>query len=67
MELVLVVEGAPEAEPSAARLDETLAILLRHLPPSAAAAAAASLTGLRRGDAYARALALSRESDSAPT
>ncbi len=60
-ESVVVVEGAPEAEPSVARLDEILAVLLRHLPPSAAAAAAASLTGLRRADAYARALALSKE------
>jgi hypothetical protein len=59
---VILVEGAPAAEPGAAELDEILAVLLRHLPPSAAAAAAASLTGLRRADAYARALALTRNS-----
>jgi 16S rRNA (cytidine1402-2'-O)-methyltransferase len=61
-EAVILVEGAPPAEPGAAELDEILAVLLRHLPPSAAAAAAASLTGLRRADAYARALALTRNS-----
>ena len=66
-ESVVLVEGAPPAEPSAAQLDATLAILLRHLPPSAAAAAAASLTGVRRGDAYARALALSRTEPVSPT
>ena len=66
-ESVVLVEGAPPAEPSAAQLDETLAILLRHLPPSAAAAAAASLTGLRRADAYARALALARAEPAGPT
>ena len=60
-EAVILVDGAPPAEPSAAQLDETLAILLRHLPPSAAAAAAASLTGVRRNDAYARALALTKD------
>lgn len=60
-EAVILVEGVPDAEPTAAQLDETLAVLLRHLPPSAAAAAAASLTGVRRNDAYARALALTRD------
>ncbi len=60
-ESVILVAGAPAAEPGAAELDATLAVLLRHLRPSAAAAAAASLTGVRRADAYARALALSRE------
>jgi len=59
-ESVILVEGAPAAEPGAAELDEMLAVLLRHLPPSAAAAAAAGLTGVRRNDAYARALALTR-------
>ncbi len=66
-ESVVLIEGAPPAEPSAAQLDGTLVILLRHLPPSAAAAAAASLTGVRRGDAYARAIALSREEPATPT
>ncbi len=60
-EAVILVEGVPAAEPTAAQLDETLAVLLRHLPPSAAAAAAASLTGVRRNDAYARALALTKD------
>ncbi len=58
---MILVEGAPPAEPGAAELDEMLAVLLRHLPPSAAAAAAASLTGVRRADAYARALALTKD------
>jgi len=66
-ECVVIVEGAPDAEPSLAKLDETLRVLLRHLPPSAAAAAAASLTGLRRADAYARALELSRDGRATPT
>lgn len=66
-ECVVIVEGAPDAEPSLAKLDETLAVLLRHLPPSTAAAAAASLTGLRRADAYARAIALSKNGESKPT
>jgi 16S rRNA (cytidine1402-2'-O)-methyltransferase len=61
-ESVVIVEGAPVAEPGAAELDATLAVLLRHLPPSGAAAAAAGLMGVRRADAYARALALARES-----
>ena len=60
-EAVILVEGVPDAEPTAAQLDETLAVLLRHLPPSAAAAAAASLTGVRRNDAYSRALALAKD------
>jgi hypothetical protein len=58
---VVLVEGAAAPEPAAARLDETLAVLLRYLPPSAAAAAAAGLTGVRRADAYARALKLTKE------
>jgi len=60
-ESVILVEGVADAEPTAAQLDETLAVLLRHLPPSAAAAAAASLTGVRRNDAYARALVLTKD------
>lgn len=60
-ESVILVAGAPAAEPGAGLLDATLRVLLRHLPPSAAAAAAASLTGVRRADAYARALALARD------
>jgi 16S rRNA (cytidine1402-2'-O)-methyltransferase len=60
-ESVILVAGAPVAEPDAAQLDATLSVLLRHLRPSAAAAAAASLTGVRRADAYARALALARD------
>ncbi|MBX3704272.1 MAG: 16S rRNA (cytidine(1402)-2'-O)-methyltransferase [Steroidobacteraceae bacterium] len=60
-ESVIVVEGAPAAAGGATRLDETLAVLLRHLPPSAAAAVAAELTGARRNDAYARALEMAEK------
>jgi 16S rRNA (cytidine1402-2'-O)-methyltransferase len=63
-EAVVLVEGAAEQEPVEARLDETLVVLLRYLPPSSAAAAAAGLTGVRRADAYARALKLTKESPS---
>jgi 16S rRNA (cytidine1402-2'-O)-methyltransferase len=60
-ESVVLVEGSTEQEPAAARLDETLVVLLRYLPPSPAAAAAAGLTGVRRAEAYARALKLTKE------
>jgi 16S rRNA (cytidine1402-2'-O)-methyltransferase len=60
-EAVVLVQGAPESEPGTARLDETLQVMLRHLPPSAAAAAAAQLTGVRRNDAYERALAIAKK------
>ena len=60
-ECVVVVEGAKETAPDAARLDQTLAVLLEYLPASAAAAAAAKLTGTRRNDAYARALAIMKK------
>lgn len=59
-ECVIIVEGAAESAPDAARLDETLAVLLRFLPASAAAAATAELIGARRNDVYARALALAK-------
>ena len=59
-ESVIIVEGA-QAEPmGAGRLDETLAVLLRFLPPSTASEAAAALTGVRKNEAYARALELGK-------
>ena len=59
-EAVIIVEGA-QAEPvGAGRLDETLTVLLRFLPPSAAAEAAAELSGVRKNEAYARALELGK-------
>jgi 16S rRNA C1402 (ribose-2'-O) methylase RsmI len=59
-ESVIIVEGA-EAQPlDAGRLDETLTVLLRFLPPSAAAEAAAELSGVRKNEAYARALELGK-------
>jgi 16S rRNA (cytidine1402-2'-O)-methyltransferase len=59
-ESVVLVEGAAEQPSGGARLDETLQVLLGFLPASAAAAAAARLTGTRRNDAYTRALALAK-------
>ena len=57
-ESVIVVEGASGVPTGAGRLDEILGVLLRFLPPSAAASAAAKLAGVRRNEAYARALEL---------
>lgn len=57
-ESVVLIEGAAEQPAGSVQLDETLQILLGYLPPSAAAAAAAKLTGVRRNEAYERALAL---------
>ena len=58
-ELVCVVQGAAAAPAEGApELDHVLTVLLKSLPPSQAAAAAAEITGLRRNDCYARALAL---------
>lgn len=59
-EAVIVVEGAPP-QAGGAGLDEALAVLLKFLTPSAAAAAAAELTGARRNDAYARALEMAEK------
>lgn len=60
-ECVVIVAGALEAAPEAARLDQALGVLLEFLPASAAAAAAAKLTGVRRNDAYARALEITKK------
>ena len=65
-ECVILVEGAAEQAGDGALLDETLQILLDFLPPSAAAAAAAKLTGVRRNDAYDRALQLVRKASEDP-
>jgi len=59
-ESVIIVEGAQALPVGAGRLDETLTILLRFLPPSAAAEAAAELSGVRKNEAYARALELGK-------
>ena len=61
-EITLVVAGAAPAPRSEGRaqLDATLMVLLGELAPSKAAALAARLTGVKRNDAYARALELSR-------
>jgi len=57
-ESVIVIAGAEPQRPAGSELDATLGVLLRHLSPSAAAAAAAEITGHGRNEAYARALAL---------
>jgi 16S rRNA (cytidine1402-2'-O)-methyltransferase len=60
-EITVVIAGAERAalDPSSAQLDSTLRVLLAELAPSKAAALAAKLTGVKRNDAYARALELS--------
>ena len=59
-EITVVVEGAARSvtDSSQDQLDATLNVLLTELAPSKAAALAAKLTGAKRNDAYARALAL---------
>lgn len=59
-EIVLVVEGAPEADrlPDEAQADELLVKLLRYLPVKQAAQLAAELTGRRKNELYDRALHL---------
>ncbi len=59
-ESVIIVEGAEVEPQDAGRIDETLAVLLRFLPPSTAAEAAAELCGVRKNEAYARALELGK-------
>jgi len=62
-EITIVVAGAEPAARDAGRaqLDATLQVLLAELAPSKAAALAARLTGVKRNDAYSRALELARE------
>ncbi len=65
-EITVVVEGArdlPDEEGARLTLDETLRALLPELAPSKAAAVAAKLTGAKRNDAYARALALAKNAE----
>jgi len=58
-EIVLVVEGAPAAaEGTSQDIDRVLKVLLKSHAPSQAAALAAEITGARRNECYARALAL---------
>jgi 16S rRNA (cytidine1402-2'-O)-methyltransferase len=62
-EITVVVAGAEPAAQDAGRaqLDATLQVLLAELAPSKAAALAARLTGVKRNEAYSRALELSRD------
>jgi 16S rRNA (cytidine1402-2'-O)-methyltransferase len=62
-EITIVVAGAEPAARDAGRanLDATLRVLLSELAPSKAAALAGRLTGVKRNDAYSRALELARE------
>jgi 16S rRNA (cytidine1402-2'-O)-methyltransferase len=61
-EIVLVVEGAPATQDGESlQVDKVLRALLKSHSPSQAAALAAEITGARRNECYARALALSGE------
>jgi 16S rRNA (cytidine1402-2'-O)-methyltransferase len=61
-EIVLAVAGAAAApEGAAGEVDRVLKALLKSHSPSQAAALAAEITGARRNECYARALALSGE------
>lgn len=64
-EITVVIEGAPRREAGDAareQLDATLGVLMSELSASKAAALAARLTGVRRNEAYARALELAKNS-----
>jgi len=62
-EITLVVAGAEATahDTGRAQLDATLQVLLSELAPSKAAALAARLTGVKRNEAYSRALELARD------
>lgn len=60
-EFVLVIAGAPQAEPDAAESDRLLKLLLTELPASRAARLAAEISGQPRKQLYARAQALKPE------
>jgi 16S rRNA (cytidine1402-2'-O)-methyltransferase len=61
-EITVVVQGAREAEnkAEALELERVVALLVRELPPSRAAALAAQITGARRNEAYALAMKLAK-------
>jgi 16S rRNA (cytidine1402-2'-O)-methyltransferase len=67
-EITVVVQGAREVEnkAEAIELERVVALLVRELPPSRAAALAAQITGARRNDAYALAMKLAKSVDGAP-
>jgi len=62
-EITVVVAGAEAnaKDSGRAQLDATLQVLLAELAPSKAAALAARLTGVKRNEAYSRALELARD------
>ena len=60
-EFVLLISGAPAAADGSAEGARVLRLLLRELPPSAAARVAADISGVRRKDLYALALQLAGE------
>jgi 16S rRNA (cytidine1402-2'-O)-methyltransferase len=60
-EFVLLVGGAPETEASGHDGERVLRLLLRELPPSAAARLAAEISGARRKDLYTLALQMAGE------
>lgn len=64
-EITLVIEGAKTSnvEFDEALLRKTLTVLLKELPTGKAASVAAQLTGVKRNDAYALALRISKRSD----
>jgi 16S rRNA (cytidine1402-2'-O)-methyltransferase len=68
-EITVVVQGAREAENKAesVELERVVALLVREMPPSRAAAVAAQITGARRNEAYALAMKHAKGDDAAPT
>jgi 16S rRNA (cytidine1402-2'-O)-methyltransferase len=64
-EITLVVQGAPPTEnkAEALELERVVALLVRELSPSRAAALAVQITGARRNDAYALAMKLAKSDE----
>lgn len=63
-EITLVVQGAPQSsgQVDTQLLERAIALLVRELPPSRAAAIAAQLTGAKRNEAYAIAMRVAKAS-----